>query len=63
MIKEHRGKLNRNLLDPEKLPTVPDTFKLDKYKCESEDGSSGDESDDSSSGNRPVDLEHLYDWT
>ena len=62
VIEEHCRKLNRKLLDPDKLPTVPETFKLDKYKCEAE--SSSDESDDDSlDGNRPVDLEQLYDRT
>ena len=54
VIEEYCKKLNWKLLDPEKLLTVPETFKLDKYKCESE-SSSGDESDDNSTNSNSVD--------
>ena len=43
VTKEHRGKLNRSLLDVDKLPAIPDTVKLDKYEV----GDSDSDSDDS----------------
>ena len=41
LVDEHRGKLNRSLLDEDKLPSVPDSF-----TCVSGDEASKEDSDE-----------------
>ena len=61
VIEEHRGKLNRSLLEPDQLPTVPDTVKLDKYEVQDSDSDS-DESEVLLVGGQDA-LERHYDKT
>ena len=61
VIEEHRGKLNQSLLDVDKLPTIPDSVKLDKYEV----GDSDSDSDNSEvlvTGGQDA-LERHFNWT
>ena len=68
LVEEHRRKLNRSLLEPQDLPTIPDNVKLDGY-CEyveidsssDEDGVGSDEEEIALSGQQG--LEKLFDDT
>ena len=59
VIEEHRGKLNQSLLDVDKLPTIPDSVKLDKYEAGDSDS---DDSEVLVTGGQDA-LERHFDWT
>ena len=48
VVEEHRGKLNRKILETKDLPTIPDSVKLDGYYSlsEDEDDEDGDDVDE-----------------
>ena len=49
VVEEHRGKINRSLLESKDLPTIPASVKIDGYYSLSDDDEGGDAVEDACS--------------